>query len=127
MEDQWVTCIFFFKLVCIFQIFCNKHLGIGQSVSFFRNGKSFFKDSYISSNKSQKNGIQHRKGYRNIINYPSSFCSLKFNLENQRQSMSSQEKKSSLTSYCLTIKNNLTEHWYIQVSCVPSITQHYII
>lgn len=38
--------------------------------------------------------------------------------ENQRQS--SQKKNSSSTNYCLTVKNNLTEHWYIQVSHASS-------
>ena len=48
--------------------------------------------------------IKARKmAHRNIINYPSSFYSVK-KAENQRQS--SQEKNSSLTNYCLTIKNN---------------------
>lgn len=119
-----VTYTFFFILACIFQIFCNKHLGVGQSVTLLRNGRIFLKS--IIQNKARK--VAYNTGnvtYGNIINYPIIFYALKFMPKRRQKTKDilARKKNSSLTSDCLTITNNLNKHWHIKVSCAYSITQ----
>lgn len=75
--------------------------------------------------KARKNGIQHGKCYiTKILSTIQAFFTLKFKPKRKQKIKDSLDRKnSSLTSYCLTVINNLTKHWYIQVSCTYSITQ----